>query len=64
MNEEQVKHLVAQVDRSVDSLAKVKAVRRALRSARFVPGLRTKLTPEARDVIEEFLAKKEKELSK
>lgn len=64
MNEDQVKALVAQVDKSVDSLAKVKLVRRALKQARFVPGMRTKLTPEAREVIEEFLKKKEEELSK
>jgi len=64
MEKEQVDQLIASVDKSVDSLAKVRQVRRALKSARFMPGLRSKLTPEAREVIEDFLARKEKELSK
>lgn len=64
MDQEQVKALVAQVDKSVVSLAQVRLVRRALKGSRFVPGMRTKLTPEVKAVIEEFLAKKEKELSK
>jgi len=64
MNEEQVKQLVEQVDKSVKTLAQVKLVRRALKTAQFVPGMRTKLTPDVREVIEEFLARKEKELKK
>jgi len=64
LNKEQVDNLIAGVDKSVDTLAKVRLVRRALKSARFVPGMRTKLTPEVREVIEEFLKRKEKELSK
>lgn len=63
MNEDQVDHLVSQVDRNVDSLSKVKLVRRALKTARFIPGTRKTLTPEVRAIIEEFLSKKEKELS-
>lgn len=63
-NEVEVKELIKTVDKQVNTLAKVRLVRRALRSSRFIPTMRSKLTPEVRDVIEDFLKRKEVELSK
>jgi len=63
-NEAEVNELIKTVDKQVNTLAKVRLVRRALKSSRFVPGMHSKLTPAARDVIEDFLKRKEAELTK